>query len=65
MEMTTPVFTTAGQGQSGTMEFPIEEKMGEEPGDLPIPDNARLGLLPMRHPYLGITHNIFNDTYLR
>ena len=44
MEMTTPVFTSAGQGQSGTMEFPIEEKMGEDPQDLPVPENARSGL---------------------
>ena len=45
MEMTTPVFSTAGQGQGGKMEFPMEEKMGEDPQALPIPDNARVDRL--------------------
>ena len=41
MEMTTPVYTTAGQGSEGRMSFPIEEKMGDEPDQLPIPNDAR------------------------
>ena len=41
MEMTTPVITDAGQGREGKMTFPIEERMGEEPDDLPEPLNAR------------------------
>lgn len=41
MEMTTPVYTTAGQGDGGKMAFPMEEKLGEEEQQLPIPNNAR------------------------
>lgn len=41
MEMTTPVYSNAGQGGAGKMEFPIEEKMGNEPQELPIPNDAR------------------------
>lgn len=41
MEMTTPVYSTAGQGAAGKMEFPMEEKMGDEPEQLPIPNDAR------------------------
>lgn len=41
MEMTTPVYSTAGQADSGKMSFPIEEKEGNEPQDLPVPNDAR------------------------
>lgn len=42
MEMTTPVYTTAGQGGSGKMSFPVEERLGSEPESLPIPNDARI-----------------------
>jgi len=45
MDMTTPVFTTAGQGSPGTMSFPVEERMGEDPERLPIPNDARYPLM--------------------
>ena len=41
MEMTTPVYSTAGQADAGKMSFPIEEKEGNEPQDLPVPNDAR------------------------
>ena len=41
MEMTTPVYSTAGQAVVGKMAFPIEEKEGNQPQDLPIPNDTR------------------------
>lgn len=42
MEMTTPVYTTAGQSGPGKMSFPVEERMGDDPERLPIPNDARI-----------------------
>lgn len=42
MDMTTPVFTTAGQGGPGKMAFPVEERMGDDPDRLPIPNDTRI-----------------------
>lgn len=43
MEMTTPVISTGGQlGPSGDkMQFPIEDKYGENPDVLPLPNSAK------------------------
>ena len=50
MEMTTPVYSTAGQADAGKMSFPIEEKEGNEPQDLPIPNDARPEFLRCLYP---------------
>ena len=42
MEMTTPVFSTAGQGEvDSRMEFPMERKFGQDVEALPQPNDAR------------------------
>ena len=41
MDMTTPVYTTAGQGGTAKMQFPVEERQGEDPNRLPIPTDSR------------------------
>ena len=45
MEMTTPVFSTAGQGEvDSRMEFPMERKYGQDVEALPQPNDARSAL---------------------
>ena len=43
MEMTTPVYSNAGQSgqQAGRMQFVMEERYGRDPATLPTPNNAR------------------------
>lgn len=44
MEMTTPVFSTAGQrdGSTGRMSFPMENQYGTNVDALPVPDDERI-----------------------
>ena len=43
MEMTTPVYSNAGQSgqQAGRMQFVMEERYGQDPATLPTPNDAR------------------------
>lgn len=44
MEMTTPVYSNAGQGSSegsGRMQFVMEERYGRDAAALPAPNNAK------------------------
>ncbi len=66
MEMTTPVFTTAGQAsREGKMAFVMEAKLGNNPDKFPTPRDSRLdtGIQEWRMQFH--VQPCYNETFIR